>query len=46
MEASVLSPRAYVDHDELMEDYKNNELVDEMRSIIRDSEIGIAPFVR
>lgn len=46
MESSVLSPRAYVDHEELMEDYKENVLVQEMRGDIRNSEIGIAPFVK
>ncbi len=46
MESSVLSPRAYVDHEELMEEYKNNPLVQEMREDIKKSEIGIAPFVK
>ncbi|EQC47615.1 acyl-ACP--UDP-N-acetylglucosamine O-acyltransferase [Bacteriovorax sp. Seq25_V] len=46
MESSVLSPRAFIDHEELMEDYKDNVLVQEMRADIRKSEIGIAPFVK
>ncbi|EQC48941.1 acyl-[acyl-carrier-protein]-UDP-N-acetylglucosamine O-acyltransferase [Bacteriovorax sp. BSW11_IV] len=46
MESSALSPRAFVDHEELMEEYKGNELVTEMREFIRKSEIGIAPFVK
>lgn len=46
MESSALSPRAFVDHEELMEEYKNNELVTEIREFIRKSEIGIAPFVK
>ncbi len=46
MESSVLSPRAFVDHEELMEDYKDNILVKEMRADIKKSEIGIAPFVK
>jgi len=45
MEASVLSPRAFVGHEELMEEYKANVLVDEMRQAILASEVGIAPFV-
>lgn len=46
MESSALSPRAFVDHEELMEEYKDNELVSEIRDFIRKSEIGIAPFVK
>ncbi|EQC52463.1 acyl-ACP--UDP-N-acetylglucosamine O-acyltransferase [Bacteriovorax sp. DB6_IX] len=45
MESSVLSPRAFVDHEELMVDYKDNPLVQEMRADIRKSEVGIAPFI-
>lgn len=45
MEASPLSPRAFVDHDELMEDFQNNEIIDQMVSEIRASEVGIAPFM-
>lgn len=44
MEASALSPRAFVDHPELMEEFGDNKLVLEMASFIRNSEIGIAPF--
>lgn len=46
MESSVLSPRAFVEHEELMEDYKANPLVIEMKAQIVKSEIGIAPFVK
>lgn len=45
MEASALSPRAFVAHPELMVDYKNNIVVQEISSFIMKSEIGIAPFI-
>lgn len=45
LEASALSPRAFVEHQELMLDFKSNELVEEMVQFIRKSEIGLAPFV-
>jgi UDP-N-acetylglucosamine acyltransferase len=45
MEASVLSPRAFVGHEELMDEYKGNSLVQEMREGILTSEVGVAPFV-
>lgn len=45
MEANPLSPRAFVDHDELMEEFQNNEIIDQMVSEIRKSEVGIAPFM-
>lgn len=44
MEASALSPRAFVDHPEHMAEYKDNRIVQEMVEQIRKSEIGIAPF--
>ena len=44
MEASALSPRAFIDHPELMAEYKENRVVQEMAEQIRKSEIGIAPF--
>lgn len=44
MESSALSPRAFVDHAELMSEYKDNRVVIEMAEHIRKSEIGIAPF--
>lgn len=45
MEANPLSPRAFVDHDELMEEFKGNAIVDQMVNEIRKSEVGIAPFM-
>lgn len=44
MEASALSPRAFVDHEEFMTEFKDNRVVQEMSEQIRKSEIGIAPF--
>jgi len=45
MEASALAPRAFVSHPELMEDYKNNQVVQDISQFILKSEIGIAPFM-
>lgn len=45
MEANALSPRAFVDHEELMEEFKGNEIIEEMAAEIRKSEVGIAPFM-
>jgi UDP-N-acetylglucosamine acyltransferase len=44
MEASALSPRAFVNHDELMQEFEGNKIIDEMREFIKNSEVGIAPF--
>ena len=44
MEASALSPRAFVDHQEFMAEYKDNRVVQEMVEQIKKTEIGIAPF--
>lgn len=44
MEASALSPRAFVDHADLMAEYKDNRVVQEMVEQIKKTEIGIAPF--
>ncbi len=44
IESSNLSPRAFVDHPELMLEYKDNRVIAEMVEQIRKSEIGIAPF--
>ncbi len=44
MEASALSPRAFVDHEEHMAEFKDNRIVIEMVEQIKKSEIGIAPF--
>lgn len=45
MEANALSPRAFIDHAELMEEFKDNEIINEMAAEIRRSEVGIAPFM-
>lgn len=45
MESSALSPRAFVDHQELMQDFGANSLVQVISEFIRKSEIGIAPFI-
>ena len=45
MESSALSPKAFVDNDELMEDYIENEVVQEVVLFIRKSKIGLAPFM-
>ncbi len=45
MEASALSPRAFVEHEEHMAEFKDNVIINEMVSFIRVSEVGIAPFL-
>lgn len=45
MESNPLSPRAFVDNSELMEDFTENEIVREMADQIRDSKVGLAPFM-
>ncbi len=45
MESSALSPRAFCENDELMSDFKGNDVVEEMAQMIKDSKIGIAPFM-
>lgn len=44
IESSNISPRSFVDHAELMAEFKDNRVVQEMVEQIRKSEIGIAPF--
>lgn len=44
MEASALSPRSFVDHTDLMAEFKDNKVVQEMVEQIRKTEVGIAPF--
>ena len=44
MEASALSPRSFVENDELMAEFKDNRVVLEMVDQIKKTEIGIAPF--
>lgn len=45
MEASALSPRAFVENKENMKEFKQNQVIQEMVSFIHDSEVGIAPFI-
>lgn len=45
MEASALSPRAFVDHEEHMAEFAGNPIIAEMVEFIRVSEVGIAPFL-
>ncbi|MBP9674181.1 MAG: acyl-ACP--UDP-N-acetylglucosamine O-acyltransferase [Bacteriovoracaceae bacterium] len=45
MEASTLSPRAFISHHESIQEYLDNPVVKEMIDFINKSEIGIAPFV-
>lgn len=45
MEANPLSPRAFVNHKELIEEYKNNPVIQQMIDEINKSEVGIAPFM-
>lgn len=45
MEASALSPRAFVNNKENMEEYEGNEIVDSLVKFISESEIGLPPFM-
>lgn len=45
MEASALSPRAFVLHQENLEEYKGNEVVAAVAKFIEGSEIGPPPFM-
>lgn len=45
MDASALSPRAFVNHPENMDEYKKNKIIDEIADFIRESEVGLAPFM-
>ncbi len=45
MDASALSPRAFANHPENMDEYKNNKIIDEIADFIRESEVGLAPFM-
>ncbi len=44
IESSNISPRSFIENQELMAEYKDNRVVIEMSEQIRKSEIGIAPF--
>jgi len=46
MEESALSPRAFIEHDELMKEFQSNKVIEEMAATIRDSEVGLAPFFK
>jgi UDP-N-acetylglucosamine acyltransferase len=45
MEASPLSPRAFVDHEEMMQDFLGSAVIEEIVTCIRSTEVGIAPFM-
>jgi len=45
MESSAFSPRAFVEHPESVEEFKNNQLITDLCTFIRNSEIGVAPFM-
>jgi UDP-N-acetylglucosamine acyltransferase len=45
MDASALSPRAYVNHPENMEEYKENKVIKEISEFITKSEIGLPSFM-
>lgn len=45
MEASALSPRAFVNHPENIEEYKNNLVVKEICDFISQSQIGLPSFM-
>jgi UDP-N-acetylglucosamine acyltransferase len=45
MEASALSPRSYVGHEENLNEHQSNEVIQEMISMINGSQVGMAPFV-
>jgi UDP-N-acetylglucosamine acyltransferase len=45
MEASALSPKAFVDHPENLEEYAGNQVIAEIVEFISKSEIGLPPFM-
>ncbi len=45
MEASALSPRAFVDHEEMISEYKNNAIIQGIVDFIKKSEVGLPPFM-
>ena len=45
MESSALSPKAFVEHPENMEEYKENRIIKDLAEFISTSEIGIPPFM-
>ena len=45
MEASPLSPRAFVDDSIIIDEFKENELIQSIIEYIKASKVGIAPFM-
>ena len=45
MEASALSPRAFVTHPEHMQEYINNKVIKEISGFITESQIGLPSFM-
>ena len=45
MEASALSPRAFVKSSENMKEYMGNEIITEIVDFIQSSDIGLPPFM-
>jgi UDP-N-acetylglucosamine acyltransferase len=45
MESSALSPKAFVDRSELMTEYRNNKIIQEIALFISKSDIGLPPFM-
>lgn len=45
MEASTLSPRSFVESKEVIEEYQGNKIVEEIMEFIRQSRMGIPPFM-
>ena len=46
MEAGPLSPRAFVEDEESIEEYKDNDIVQRLITEVKDSKAGIVPFSR
>ena len=44
MESSPLSPRLFVDDEKLMMDFKHNEIVMDIKNMIKNSKLGVASF--
>ena len=45
MEASTYSPRTFVETQELMKPYSNNEIISQIKEHIMTTKMGIAPFL-
>ncbi len=45
MEASALSPRAFVGHEEMIKEYADNTIIQGMIKFIKRSEVGLPPFM-